>query len=331
MSEVFASSRRPTADDSYTSSPCSSFGEGKGSSHGLGGFRELPANLAAAACVTVCDIRCSGFERHRLCVSCMCLLMMANGSNDEPAMDSERRVQKGREGNEQACTQEQEDGSDWASESEMDSERRVRKFVMRLVDGEGKELERREEEPICSQSASKDFLVQNAFWQLDGIRRQLLGDATTLEEAAEVLKYRVTGPEWQDVTDEELLQRYEQQQQQWLERDRMQQEQERSRQEAYKKRNSWWRTLLRSHVVFWDHATCVVHAVGLPGTRYCLRVRHLLLLGAIKAGARLVRHKRAQATKPPRTHWTAVDAVHGKRLASKSVVEAESQQGTGAE
>ena len=199
----------------------------------------------------------------------MCLLMMANGSNEEPAMDSERRV---------------------------------RKFVMRLVDGEGKELERRQEEPICSQSADEDFLVQDAFWQLDGIRRQLLGDANTLEEAAEVLKYRVTGPEWQDVTDEEL-QRYEQQQQQRLERHRMQQEQERSRQQAYKKRNSWWRTLLRSHVVFWDHATCVVHAVGLPGTRYCLRVRDLLLLGAIKAGAQLVRrHKHAQDTKPPRTH-----------------------------
>ena len=98
MSEVFARSRQPTADDSYTSSPCSSFGEGKGSSQGLGGFRELPANLAAA----VCDIRCSGFERHRLCVSCMCLLMMAK----------ERRVQKSGEGNEQEYGSDSE-GSEW--------------------------------------------------------------------------------------------------------------------------------------------------------------------------------------------------------------------------
>ena len=91
--------------------------------------------------------------------------------------------------------------------------------------------------------------------------------------ACEVLKYRVTGPEWEDATDEEL-QHYKEEQLAIHRRCQC----------SVVKRSSWW-DRLGSRMVIDLYNSCN-RGVGtvlarLPGTHYCLRRRDVLLMEGV--------------------------------------------------
>ena len=119
--------------------------------------------------------------------------------------------------------------------STIENVKKARKGVMRLVDGEGWEVESCGHDGLLlTPSMAIDWEV-GATWSLENKKEELLSRVKTVEEAAELLKYRVTGPTWEDATDEEL-QRYKEEQ---LQKKLLCKKRLEAYQEAYKKRMRW--------------------------------------------------------------------------------------------